>query len=80
MTLVVLGLEDLDSLEAMVCETFAGVSTGESPPTSIEPLGFPLECGKGTGGLSALYRVIPVKDTHSLVITWQIPPQMRHYR
>ena len=89
MTLVVVGAYPLDELEAKVVECFSDIPalprepsplqivvqnegtferTVESP---IKSFGMPFN----SSSLCRLYRIVPVRDKHSLTITWQLPPQ-----
>lgn len=42
----------------------------------IKDFGMPL----AASSLGKIYRIIPVKDRHSLSITWQLPPQQENWR
>ena len=89
MTLVVVGAYPLDELEAKVVECFSDVPAlpRESSPlqmvvknegtfervveSPIKAFGFPFD----SSSMGRLYRIVPVRDKHSLTITWQLPPQ-----
>lgn len=89
MTLVVIGAYSLDELQAKVVECFTDVPALPREPSPlqlvvkdegtfervvdspIKSFGMPFD----PSTLGRLYRIIPVRDKHSLTITWQLPPQ-----
>jgi len=89
MNLVVIGAYSLDELQEKVVKCFSDVppEARESSPlhitlknkgtfqetkrSPIEDFGMPFP----SSSLGRLYRIVPVKDRHSLTITWQLPPQ-----
>jgi len=82
MKLVLLGMEDLDTLEQTVCQTFAGVRAPPSLPLSLSPSvleGLPPPMDE-TNALGWLFRVVPVRDLHQLHVTWQLPSLLQQYR
>ncbi|CAE8727920.1 unnamed protein product, partial [Polarella glacialis] len=77
MRLCVFGIESLDSLQAAVAESFSVVA----PSPGIQPLdfaarGLPMDPAQ----LPRLVRVRPIKDIHSLYMSWQLPSQLSQYR
>ena len=89
MTLVVVGAYPLDELEAKVIECFSDVPAFPREPSPlqmvvkdegtfkrvvespIKDFGLPFD----SSSMGRLYRIVPVRDKHSLTITWQLPPQ-----
>nr|XP_056710677.1 nardilysin-like [Euleptes europaea] len=76
MNLVVQSRETLDSLEKWVTEIFSQIPNNDLPKPTFNHLQNPFD----TPEFHKLYRVIPVKEIHSLSITWGLPPQAKHYR
>ncbi|KAH0617498.1 hypothetical protein JD844_015829 [Phrynosoma platyrhinos] len=68
MNLVVQSRETLDTLEKWVTEIFSQIPNNH--------LTMPFD----TPEFHRLYRVIPVKEIHSLSISWALPPQEKNYR
>lgn len=95
MRLLLLGMEDLDILENIVCHTFAGIRVPPSlPPSSPLPIvqpsipsalppsildGLPPPMDE-TNALGWLFRIVPVRDLHQLHLTWQLPSLLEQYR
>ena len=95
MRVVVIGAYTLDELQHLVETSFKDMpdkprldsalnmkrdnpNTWDEICTSpLEEYGFPF-C-KSTS-LMKLYKIIPIKDTHSLTLTWQIPPQRNNWK
>lgn len=74
MSLVVIGRESLDQLQAMVQPRFAGVPDRRAATTAIQaPLFKPEQ-------LPALVQVQPVQQQRSLSFMWPIPDQRDDYR
>jgi secreted Zn-dependent insulinase-like peptidase len=96
MRLVVIGAYSLDVLQKQVMESFSEVpSIPRSPPPAgqepaaatsgdwdhiytspLKDLGMPFT----KDSLSKVYYIAPVKDRHSLSVTWQIPSQFQNWR
>ena len=95
MRLLLLGMEELDTFENIVCHTFAGIRAPPSlPPSSPSPnvqpslpLSLPSSILDGlpppmdeTNALGWLFRIVPVRDVHQLHLTWQLPSLLQQYR
>ncbi|XP_061488942.1 nardilysin [Rhineura floridana] len=76
MTLVVQSKETLDTLEKWVIEIFSEIPDNYLPRPTFSQLTEPFD----TPDFHKLYRVVPIRKTHSLNITWALPPQEQHYR
>uniref|UniRef100_A0ABM5G7T0 Nardilysin n=1 Tax=Pogona vitticeps TaxID=103695 RepID=A0ABM5G7T0_9SAUR len=76
MTLAVQSKETLDTLEKWVSEIFSEIPNNNLPSPMFGHLTEPFD----TPDFHKLYRVIPIRKTHSLNITWALPPQEQHYR
>ncbi|XP_078264664.1 nardilysin-like [Rhinoraja longicauda] len=76
MSLTVQSKETLDTLEAWVKEIFSQIPNNGFPKPDFSDVKDPFD----TPAFNKLYRVIPVKNVHSLNITWALPPQKEHYR
>jgi secreted Zn-dependent insulinase-like peptidase len=83
MRLAVQGAYTLDELEKGVVDYFSGVPAlprDQSPPDqqleSMQQAGFPLP----ERTLGTVTRIVPVKDRHTLCITWQIPSQLGYWK
>lgn len=76
MTLTVQSKETLDTLEAWVKEIFSQIPNNGLPKPDFSDVRDPFD----TPAFNKLYRVIPVKNVHSLNITWALPPQKQYYR
>ncbi|CAI5777180.1 nardilysin [Podarcis lilfordi] len=76
MTLVVQSKETLDTLEKWVIEIFSEIPNNDLPRPTFSHLTEPFD----TPDFQKLYRVVPIRKTHSLNITWALPPQEQHYR
>ncbi|XP_026283757.1 insulin-degrading enzyme [Frankliniella occidentalis] len=75
MSLIVLGKESLDDLEAMVIENFSQVKSKDG----VEPPSWP-ESPCGPDELQKKLLAIPVKDLRNLVITFPITDLSDHYK
>jgi len=94
MRLVVMGAYSLDTLQRRVVKCFSEVPALPREPSPLQPkfvgkgpwtkqyesqmtqygLPFlPLTLGK-------IFRIVPVKDSHSLLLTWQLPSQFPNWR
>ncbi|XP_003220332.1 nardilysin [Anolis carolinensis] len=76
MTLAVQSKETLDNLEKWVTEIFSEIPNNNLPRPIFNHLTEPFE----TPEFHKLYRVVPIRKTHFLNITWALPPQEEHYR
>ncbi|XP_060100309.1 nardilysin-like [Heteronotia binoei] len=76
MNLVVQSRETLDTLEKWVTEIFSAIPNNGLPKPSFSHLVNPFD----TSEFHKFYKVIPVREIHSLIITWALPPQEQHYR
>ncbi|KAI2493160.1 metalloendopeptidase [Fragilaria crotonensis] len=94
MRLVVIGAFSLDELQRRVEKSFSDIPPAprQQPAFALtynhagtwdatldtvmsrNPLPMP------KSSLQTIYRLIPVLDRHSLSITWQVPPQLSHWR
>ncbi|XP_068246780.1 nardilysin-like [Palaemon carinicauda] len=75
MTLALQSRHSLDVLQEFVCKIFSKVPDSGIPrPTYIQH-GFPFPTEK----LHRLYRVVPMKDYHSLEINWALPSLQKYY-
>jgi len=90
MTLVVIGAYSLDELQEEVVKYFSDVPALPREPSSLQMVvedegtfervvhspiklfGMPFD----SLSLGQMYRIVPVRDKHSLTITWQLPPQV----
>ncbi|CAK9096568.1 Insulin-degrading enzyme (Insulin protease) (Insulinase) (Insulysin) [Durusdinium trenchii] len=76
MRLCVFGIESLDSLETAVSQSFSCVeSFAGTTQLDFAQCGMPLR----KEDLPSLVRVRPIRDGHSLWMSWQLPPQLRYY-
>ncbi|KAJ6662537.1 hypothetical protein lerEdw1_011674 [Lerista edwardsae] len=76
MTLVVQSKETLDTLEKWVTEIFSEIPNNDLPRPEFSHLTEPFD----TPDFHKVYRVVPIRKTHSLNITWALPPQEQYYR
>ena len=94
MRLVVCGAYSIDELQSLVVKCFSDVPAeprvaspllmiSQNPGTweetrrsPIADYGMPFP----QASLGKIYRVVPVKDRHTLSITWQVPPQGKNWR
>ncbi|XP_064386894.1 nardilysin-like isoform X2 [Halichondria panicea] len=75
MTVVVMSCYPLDTLEQWTRQSFSAV-----PHNGLEvPLMSDNKDVFDEATFARLYKVIPVKDTHKLRLTWALPPLMEHY-
>uniref|UniRef100_A0A7S4IA88 Peptidase M16 middle/third domain-containing protein n=1 Tax=Odontella aurita TaxID=265563 RepID=A0A7S4IA88_9STRA len=94
MRLVVIGAYTIEELQEHVVRCFSDVPPLPREPSSLnvirknagtwdECVHSPLEdfgAPFPSKSLGSIYRIVPVKDRHSLNITWQIPPQRANWR
>ena len=90
--MAVVGAYTLEDLEKFVIKCFADVPAlpREGPvleksvvswesayhsPIAMEKRGLPFESSS-----FKLYRIVPVRDRHSLSVTWQLPPQLQNWK
>ncbi|CAM9473320.1 unnamed protein product, partial [Discosporangium mesarthrocarpum] len=71
MRLCVLGMEDLDTLEDWVRETFSGIRNTAAP--SVHDYGGDPAFGRGQ--LGTLVTVVPVMEVRRLMLSWPLPPR-----
>ncbi|XP_061467685.1 nardilysin-like [Rhineura floridana] len=76
MNLVLQSRDTLDTLEKWVTEIFSQIPNNELPKATFGHLSKPFD----TPAFHKLYRVIPMKEIHSLSISWALPPQEKYYR
>lgn len=94
MRLVVMGAYALDTLQDRVVRYFSNVppeprevspiqakrtnkgTWNEKLHSAIADFGMPFQ----SASLGKIYRVVPVKDSHSLNITWQLPQQLENWK
>uniref|UniRef100_A0A8C5R6R6 Nardilysin convertase n=1 Tax=Leptobrachium leishanense TaxID=445787 RepID=A0A8C5R6R6_9ANUR len=76
MTLAVQSKESLDTLEEWVREIFCNVPNNGLHKPDFSHLSEPFN----TPGFNSLYRVVPIKNVHSLTITWALPTQEKYYK
>ncbi|ETE69221.1 Nardilysin, partial [Ophiophagus hannah] len=68
--------EILDTLEKWVTEIFSEIPNNDLSRPTFGHLTDPFD----TPDFPKLYRVVPIRKTHSLNITWGLPPQEQYYR
>ncbi|CAM4606798.1 unnamed protein product [Caretta caretta] len=68
--------ETLDTLEKWVKELFSQIPNNGLSKPNFGHLTQPFD----TPEFYKLYRVVPIRNVHSLSIAWGLPPQERHYR
>lgn len=94
MRLVVMGAYSLDTLQKHVVKCFSDIPALPREPSPLQPslsetkpwtetyeskmtqAGLPFL----PSTLQRIFRVVPVKDKHSLLLTWQLPSQFRNWR
>lgn len=89
MRLVVMAGYELDEIQRRVVKYFSNVPSDPRLPsptydkdsergciTNLHPYKLPFH----SSSLSKIYRIVPVKDRHTLTITWQIPSMCPHWR
>jgi nardilysin len=94
MRLVVIGAYSLDVLQKHVVDKFSNVPALPREPSPLQPTlidkdtwdavyeskmkkcGLPFE----RATLGKIFRIVPVKDIHSLLLTWQLPSQFSNWR
>ncbi|XP_062987119.1 nardilysin-like isoform X2 [Elgaria multicarinata webbii] len=76
MNLVIQSRETLETLEKWVTEIFSQIPNNGLPRPTFSHLSQPFD----TPEFHKLYKVIPVKEIHSLNISWALPPQENNYR
>jgi nardilysin len=95
MRLVVIGGYSLDELQKQVESRFSDISpepreeapfkiqyknTSDAWEKSFETVMSQNPLPLQPSSLTKIYRLVPVRDRHSLSITWQVPPQVHHWR
>ncbi|XP_007427608.1 nardilysin-like [Python bivittatus] len=76
MNLVVQSRETLDTLQKWVTEIFSYIPNNALPRADFSHLMSPFD----TLEFHKIYKVIPVKEIHSLNISWALPPQEKNYK
>ncbi|XP_063156335.1 nardilysin-like [Candoia aspera] len=76
MNLVVQSRETLDTLQKWVTEIFSHIPNNGLPRPDFSHLMNPFD----TLEFHKIYKVIPVKEIHSLNISWAVPPQEKNYK
>lgn len=76
MTLAIQSRHSLDMLQEFVCKIFSEVPDSGIPRPAYTQYEFPFPTEK----LHRLYRVIPMKDYHSVEINWALPSLLNYYR
>jgi len=85
MRLVVMGGYPLDYLQEHVIKCFSNVRSKDPPgsytwdqvnESPMKSFGPPI----AESGLQKIFYVAPVRDKHSLSVTWQLPPQIGNWR
>uniref|UniRef100_A0A8D0KMY9 Nardilysin n=1 Tax=Salvator merianae TaxID=96440 RepID=A0A8D0KMY9_SALMN len=76
MNLVIQSRDTLDTLQKWVTEIFSQIPNNGLPRPTFGHLNKPFD----TPEFHKLYKVIPVKEIHSLSISWALPPQEKNYR
>ena len=89
MRLVVMAGYELDEIQRRVVQYFSSVPSDPRLPspsydkdsergciTNLRPYKLPFH----STSLRKIYRIVPVKDRHTLTITWQIPSMCAHWR
>eukprot|EP00956_Cyclotella_meneghiniana_P016007 scaffold25041_cov66-Cyclotella_meneghiniana.AAC.1 len=89
MRLVVMAGYELDEIQRRVVKYFSNVPSEPQLPsptydtnderrcvTNLDPYKLPFH----PSSLGKIYRIVPVKDRHTLTLTWQIPSMCPHWR
>jgi nardilysin len=89
MRLVVMAGYELDEIQSRVVQYFSKVPSNPRLPsptydkdsergciTNLHPYRLPFH----STSLNKIYRIVPVKDRHTLTITWQIPSMCPHWQ
>ncbi|ELU04683.1 hypothetical protein CAPTEDRAFT_222953 [Capitella teleta] len=76
MTLALQSREPLDDMQEMVVDIFSGVVKNEVTQPSFVHLKTPFK----TDAFYKLYKVVPVKKMHKLILTWSLPNQLALYK
>uniref|UniRef100_A0A8C6XAM1 Nardilysin n=1 Tax=Naja naja TaxID=35670 RepID=A0A8C6XAM1_NAJNA len=76
MNLVVQSRETLDTLQKWVTEIFSHIPNNGLPRPDFSHLISPFD----TPEFHKVYKIIPVKEIHSLNISWALPPQEKNYK
>eukprot|EP00927_Polykrikos_kofoidii_P035247 TRINITY_DN29830_c0_g1_i1.p1 TRINITY_DN29830_c0_g1~~TRINITY_DN29830_c0_g1_i1.p1 ORF type:complete len:1165 (+),score=210.41 TRINITY_DN29830_c0_g1_i1:130-3624(+) len=75
MRVCVFGIESLDSMQEELCKSFGQIpSAAGTLQFDFAGLGLPLDAAT----LPKLIRVRPIKDEHSLSMSWQLPSQLAY--
>lgn len=72
MKLVVCGEDSLEDLEKWVRASFSSIANKQIPIPSYASFGAPVGAKAGTKPF--LCRIVPIRDIHSLHLSWMIPP------
>jgi len=76
MRLCIFGIEDLDALETAVSNSFGAVPASPAVQLDFAEEGLPFK----EKDLPRLIKVRPIRDGHTLSMSWQLPAQLRHYQ
>ncbi|XP_042887210.1 nardilysin-like isoform X2 [Penaeus japonicus] len=76
MTLAVQARLSLDTLQEYVTSIFSQIPNNGLPCPSYKHLEFPFPVEK----FHRLYRIIPMKEYHSVEINWALPSYLKHYK
>ncbi|XP_026544517.1 nardilysin-like [Notechis scutatus] len=76
MNLVVQSRETLDTLQKWVTEIFSHIPNNGLPRPDFSHLINPFD----TPEFHKVYKIIPVKEIHSLNLSWALPPQEKNYK
>ncbi|XP_034278073.1 nardilysin-like [Pantherophis guttatus] len=76
MNLVVQSRETLDTLQKWVTEIFSYIPNNGLPRPDFSHLMNPFD----TPEFHKVYKIIPVKEIHSLNMSWALPPQEKNYK
>lgn len=83
MRLVVIGGYPLDVLQELAIESFSNIrAKGEVPSWDTIPQSPYVDAGMPftSDSLAKVYYMAPVRDRHSLSVTFQIPPQLGNWK
>lgn len=67
--------EPRESAPYLATRTLAG-TWSETYKSPMQLFGFPFH----ESSLGKIYRMIPVRDRHTLSVTWQVPPQWKNWK
>ncbi|CAL4145200.1 unnamed protein product, partial [Meganyctiphanes norvegica] len=76
MTLAVQARLPLDTLQSWVTQIFESVPNNGIPKPTYGHISFPFPKEK----MHKLYKIVPMKDYHSIEINWTLPTLLKHYR